>query len=111
MTRGPRRSLAALLQKALDQSVLKRVKRDYGQPTTVRQQLFGRDEPMIELTKLVINGDAQGLEGPSSRILSRFRFRHGGAHDFGELDRASNGSGMLRCGGKGRPPSCNPGRS
>jgi hypothetical protein len=97
MTRSPRCSIAAPLQKSLDPSVLERVKGDYGKPTTMHQQLFGRDEPAIELTKLVINGDAQRLEGPCSRILSRFRFRHGGTHDFGEFDCASNGPAMLRC--------------
>jgi len=64
----------------------------------MHQQLFGRDEPPIELTKLVIDGDAQGLEGPCCRILSGLGFGYGGTHDFGELDRTSNGSAMLRGG-------------
>ena len=98
MTRCPRRSLAPPLQKSLDPSVLERVKRDHGQPTAMHQQLFGRDEPAIELTKLVIDGDAEGLKGPSCGILSRFGFRHRGTHDFGELDRPFNRPATLRCG-------------
>ena len=97
MTRGARRSLAALLQKPLYPPILERMKRDHRQPTTVHQQLLGRDEPAIELTKLVIDGDTEGLEGPSCRILSRLGFRHSGTHDFGEFDRTSNGPAMLRC--------------
>jgi hypothetical protein len=97
MTRGPRRSLAAPLQKSLDPSILERVKRDYGQPATLHQQLFCRGEPAVKLRKLVINGDAQGLKGPSCRILSRFRLRHRGTHDFGEFQSALNGSAMSCC--------------
>ena len=75
MTRGSR-LLAALLQKPLYPPVLERMKRDHRQPTTVHQQLLGRDEPAIELTKLVIDGDTESLEGASCRVLSRLGFRH-----------------------------------
>ena len=78
MPRGSRRFAAALLQKPLYPPVLERMKRDHRQPTTVHQQLLGRDEPAIELTKLVIDGDTESLEGPSCRVLSRLKFWHGG---------------------------------
>src|SRR5262249_36938974 len=35
------------------------------------------------------------LESPSRRVLSRLRFRHGGAHDIGELHRTSDRPAML----------------
>ena len=87
MTRCARRLLAALLQKPLYPSVLERMKRDYRQPTAAHQQLFGCEEPAIELTKVVIDRDTESLEGPSSRVLSRFGFWHSGTHDFSEFDR------------------------
>jgi hypothetical protein len=71
------------------------MKRDYRQSTTLHQQLLGRDEPAIELTKLVIDGDPQSLEGPSCRVLPRLGFWHGGTHDSCELDGTSNGAAML----------------
>jgi len=94
MPRGSRRFAAALLQKPLYPPVLERMKRDHRQPTTVHQQLLGRDEPAIELTKLVIDGDTESLEGPSCRVLSRLKFWHGGTYDFGKFDRTSDGPVM-----------------
>jgi hypothetical protein len=105
MTRGARRSLAALLQKPFYPSILERMKRDHRQPTTMHQQLLGRDEPAIELTKLVIDGDTESLEGPGCRVLSRLKFRHDGTHDFGEFDRTSNGPVMPRRRNRARNPA------
>ena len=105
MTRCARRLVAALLQKPLYASVLEGMKRDYRQPTAAHQQLFGCEEPAIELTKLVIDGDAESLEGPSCRVLSRLKFRHRGTHDFGEFDRTSNGPVLPCCGNRARNPA------
>src|SRR6516225_477418 len=71
------------------------MKRDHRQPTTLHQQLLGRDEPAIELTELVIDGDPESLESSSCRVLSRLGFRQGGTYDFGELHCTSNGSALL----------------
>src|SRR5271169_273275 len=97
MTRGVRRSLATLPQKPLYPPILERMKRDHRQPTTAHQQLLGREEPAIELTKLIVNGDTEGLEGPSCRVLSRLGFWHSGTHDLSEFDRTPNRPAMLRC--------------
>ena len=105
MTRGWWRLLAALLQKPLYPPVFERMKRDHRQPTTTHQQLLSRDEPAIEFTKLVIDGDTESLEGPSCRVLSRLKFRHRGTHDFGEFDRTSNGPVLPCCGNRARNPA------
>src|SRR5271169_214243 len=105
MARGSWRVLPALLQKPLYPPVLERMKRDHHQPATLHQQLLGRDEPAIELTKLVVDGDAESLEGPSCRVLSRLKFRHSGAHDFGEFDRTSDGAVMLGHRNRARDPA------
>jgi len=67
------------------------VKRDNCQPATRHQQLFRRYKPAIELTKLVIDGDAKGLERPSRWVLARFGLWHSSTHYVGELERTSNG--------------------
>lgn len=89
MTRTARGSLAAVLEKLLDPPILERMKRHYRQPTAGHQQLLSSEEPAIELAELVIDSDTESLEGASCGILARFEFRHGRAHDFGELDRPS----------------------
>ena len=71
----------------------------------LHQQLLGRDEPAIELTKLVIDSNTESLEGPSCRVLSPLKFRHRGTHDFGEFDRTSNGPVMPCCGNRARNPA------
>jgi len=105
MARGSWRVLPALLQKPLYPPILERMKRDHHQPATLHQQLLGRDEPAIELTKLVIDGNTESLEGPSCRILSRLKFRHGRTHDFGEFHRAVNGLMMLCHRNRARNPA------
>ena len=61
------------------------MKRNYRQPAAGHQQLFGRDKPTVEFAEFIIDGYAQGLEGPGRWILAGLGFRHDRTHDFGEF--------------------------
>src|SRR5690349_5766296 len=54
----------ALAQEILHAAVFERVEGDHGEPAARCEQAFGRREAAIELAELVVDHQAQRLEGP-----------------------------------------------
>ena len=54
---------AARAQETLHPAVLERMERDDREPAAGHQQALGRREAAVELAQLVVDGDAQRLEG------------------------------------------------
>src|SRR5947209_238243 len=68
---------STLREKALDPTILERVKRDRRKPSPRTEQLPGRREGGVDLGQLVVDGDAQRLEGPPCGVPSRELGRDG----------------------------------
>ena len=64
---------AARLEEALHDPVLEAVEGDHGEPAAGREHLLGGGEPALELGQLLVDVDAQRLEGPRRRILLHVR--------------------------------------
>ena len=68
MARRARRRAAARAQESLDPAVLERMEGDDGEPAARRQQPLGGGQAAVELAELVVDRDAQRLEGAGRGI-------------------------------------------
>ena len=59
---------ACPLEELLDQAVLQRVEGDDDEPPPAREHALGRGEGPCQLTQLVVDVDAQRLEGARGRM-------------------------------------------
>ena len=64
-------------QESLDRPILERVERDGGEATARAKQLPRHRQRFLKLGQLVVDGDAQGLEGPAGGMAAGERRVHG----------------------------------
>ncbi len=82
---------ACLAHEMLHAAVFQRMERDDRHAPTRRQHRFGGFKAAVDLAQLVIDGDAQGLEGAGRRVDPvRAAGPHGAAHDLGQAPRGGD---------------------
>ena len=90
VARAGRQRAAALLEEALHDPVLEAVEGDDGEPAAGRKHLLGGRQPALELVELLVDVDADRLEGAGRRILLHARMMAERlADDLGELRRSA----------------------
>ena len=68
-------------EERFDLAILERMKGYDGKPSTGLEQALGGFKAALQLSKLVVNRDAQCLEGPGCRINTRRAFADGCTDD------------------------------
>jgi len=87
---GGRGGLASHRQEILDDAVLERMERDDDEPAAGRKQALGRNEPVREAAKLVVDEDAQRLERAGRRVNVAGPSAHDAGDDRRELRRRAD---------------------
>src|SRR5690606_29607585 len=88
--------LGMLLNEALDDRIFERMEADHAQTPFGREHLERRVQRRAELPELVVDVNAQCLEGARCGMLARLSRRHGLRYDRGELTGRLDGRRLTR---------------